>query len=83
MPKVKFILRKNLFLGLALFENFHLPQMYIIPSEAWLQPNDLLADMNYDKGQKSNPEFGLRLSRKNFHFLEKYRFQEMIEKLPS
>lgn len=81
MSKDKFIPKKNLFLSLALFENFQLPQLYIIPSEAWLEPNDLLADMNYGEDKKSKPEFGLRLSNKNHHLLEKYRFQEMVEKM--
>lgn len=81
IPKDKFSPKKNLFLSLALFENLHLPKLYIIPSEAWLEPNDLLADMHYGVDKKSKPEFGLRLSQKNLHLLKEYRFHEMIEKL--
>ena len=81
MPKDKFPPHKSLALCLVLFENFQLPKLYIIPSEAWLEPDDLLADMNYGFEKKSKPEYGLRLSRKNLPLLEKYDFNIVIEKL--
>jgi|GEM_PF-310891 len=81
MPKSKFAPHKGLVLCLVLFENQQPPRLHLIPSEAWYQPDDLLADMNYGAEKKSEPEYGLRLSRKNLPILEKYRFQTIVEQL--
>jgi hypothetical protein len=81
MSKSKFSPHKGLILCLAIFENENPPSLYLIPSEAWNQPDDLLADRNYDSGQSSEVEFGLRLSKKNMPLLEKFRFNQMIEAL--
>lgn len=83
MSKSKFMPHQGLVLCLAIFENEQPPRLYLIPSEAWNQPDDLLADMNYGEGKSSNPEFGLRLSRKNLPLLEKYRFEDIVERIGS
>lgn len=83
MPKSKFSPHKGLVLCLALFENDKPPSLHLIPSEAWNQPDELLADMNYGEGKKSEPEYGLRLSQKNLPMLSKYNFEQMAKQLTS
>lgn len=57
------------------FINGKLPDIYIIPSTAWKNPNAVFVDRKYDKpGQKSYPEWGISISKKNYNLLEKYRF---------
>lgn len=64
------------------FTDSQLPDVFIIPSTAWLAPNAVLVDRKYDKeGQKSAPEWGINISRKNLHLLEPYKAQECLESL--
>ena len=65
--------RNDLFLALVLFQNNEYPRFYLIPSTAWKKENDLLRDRKYDKGQKSVPEWGLNISKKNLTLLEAYK----------
>lgn len=59
---------------LLLFRDGILPDCYVIPSQAWSKPNELLVERNYEKpGQKSSPEWGINLSRKNMPLLECYQ----------
>ncbi|MDX5981234.1 DUF4365 domain-containing protein [Exiguobacterium profundum] len=81
MQKSKFDLTNpNLYLTLLLFTQDAHPELYLIPNVAWLAPNELFVDRDYDKpGQKSKPEYGLNISRKNKSLLEHYRFDTMIQ----
>ena len=59
---------------LLLFSNGTLPDCYVIPSQTWNDPNALFVDRNYGKpGQKSAPEWGINLSKRNLPLLEPYR----------
>lgn len=59
-----------------------LPDVYLIPASAWKEENDLLRNRNYDKPeQKSEPEWGVNISKKNKNILEQYRIERMIDKL--
>lgn len=80
MQKSKFnIDNRNLYLTLLLFEQGRLPEIFLIPSEAWAQPNDVFVNRDYGKpGQKSKPEYGINVSRKNVRLLERYAFNEQI-----
>jgi hypothetical protein len=81
MPKSKFdINNKNLYLTLLVFENGKLPDIFLIPAEAWRVPNEVFVDRNYDKpGQKSAPEYGINISHKNYDILEIFKFEESIQ----
>ncbi len=78
--KDKLVLRENLLVALALFENGKLPNLYLIPATKWQTPNALLVDRNYE-GLKSNPEWGLNLSHKNLGLLEEYKFEHTIKQV--
>ncbi|WP_226036128.1 DUF4365 domain-containing protein [Aquibacillus saliphilus] len=72
VPKTKFdISNKNLYVVLLIFEPGKMPYVFLIPSEAWKVPNQVFVDRNYGKpGQKSTPEYGINISRKNYSILE-------------
>ena len=56
------------------FEDGKLPDAFVIPATAWKTPNAVLVDRKYDKpGQKSEPEWGVSLSKKNYALLDNYR----------
>lgn len=74
------ITNKNLYLFLMIFEQDMQPQPYIIPSTAWQVINDLFRVRGYD-GLKSEPEYGMNLSKKNRYLLEQYRVENAIEGL--
>jgi len=76
--KDKFELSSRTFLALVILFDYAEPEIFMIPSEAWLTPNPLLVSHDYE-GKKSKPEWGINLSQKNLAFLERYRLEEMIE----
>jgi hypothetical protein len=79
-PKSKFIIRENLFAAIVLFLEAEYPQIYLIPSGAWLKPDALLRDRKYI-GKKSEPEWGLNISKKNMPLLSQYAFEHMVRRL--
>lgn len=78
MQKDKFALRKNLYLVLVLFIQGNSPELYLIPSTAWLKPNELLVSHDY-LGEKSKPEWGINLSKKNSLILSEYEFDKVAK----
>lgn len=76
----KFSLRPNLFAALVILLPLQPPDMYLIPATAWLTPDALLVDRDYETA-KSKPEFGLNLSQKNLFLLARFRFDDMVQKL--
>lgn len=75
--KDKMVLSPARLVYLLLFSNGTLPDCYVIPSQTWKDPNALFVDRNYDKpGQKSPPEWGINLSKKNLPLLEPYREEQ-------
>lgn len=62
------------------FVENELPNVYVIPATVWKTPNSLFVDRNYDKpGQKSKPEWGINVSKKNMALLEAYRAEKFFE----
>lgn len=82
MQKDKFVLSSDLYLALAILHEGEEPRLFLIPSIAWSEPNNLLVDRNYPN-KKSKPEWGLNLSQKNMVLLEEYEFSKMFSKLKS
>jgi hypothetical protein len=70
----------NLFLALVLFADNQDPSLFLINSQEWRNPNDLLKDREYI-GLKSKPEWGINISKKNSQLLEKYVFENVIENI--
>ncbi len=63
------------------FVDGKLPDVFVIPATAWLNPNAVLADRKYDKpGQKSAPEWGINISKKNYDLLTEYKAENWLQK---
>jgi|SRR6266540_2501259 len=78
--KAKFELRDNLLAALVLFISAKPPELYVIPSTSWRQPNTLFVGYDYEL-RKSKPEWGLNLSRRNLHLLRPFRFDSVAPSL--
>ncbi len=80
LQKDKFSPRRNLLAAIVLFFEGKPPQLYLIPSEAWLTPDVLLVSHGYE-GKKSKPEWGLNLSRRNLPLLSRFTFDDVVQKI--
>lgn len=74
------ITNKHLYLFVMTFEDGFQPKSYIIPATEWGTPNDLLKDYEYS-GKKSEPEYGLSLTKKNQYLLDLYGIDVQIAKI--
>ena len=77
--KSRIELRDNMIVALVHFLKDEY-RVYLIPSKAWENPNNLLANRDY-KNLPSSPEYGINMSQKNLPLLENYAFDTMIAKL--
>lgn len=74
------ITNKNLYFSLLLFKVGKLPDVFLIPTQAWEVPNEIYVNRNYDKpGQKSAPDYGINISKKNYSILEIFKFEDLIQ----
>ena len=79
-PKDRFEPRPILFGAIVLLFQGQPPSHFLIPAEAWLSPNELLVDREYE-GRKSKPEYGINLSAKNMPLLVQYQFDQVVKRL--
>lgn len=57
-----------------------IPDVFVIPASAWETPNAVLVDRKYDKpGQKSEPEWGINVSKKNYGLLTEHNANNWFE----
>ncbi|MEP6755802.1 MAG: hypothetical protein ABJA67_09900 [Chthonomonadales bacterium] len=83
-PKSKFTIDNSSYMSVVLFVDEVLPDLYLIPSRTWEQPNKLFKDYDYGKpGQKSAPEWGIYITRKNLQLLSEFKFENILDKLSS
>lgn len=62
------------------FIDGQLPDVFVIPASAWKKPNAVLVDRKYDKpGQKSEPEWGINISKKNYDLISEYRAENWLQ----
>ncbi len=80
LPKKKFQLRDNLLAAVVIFIQGEPPRLFLIPSGAWDQPNELLVDRKYE-GKKSDPEWGINISQRNLASLEKFSLEKVVKKI--
>lgn len=82
MTKNNFKMSPNQYLVLGLLVDKEMPDLYLIPASAWLEPNSLFKSYDYEGDvYKSKPEWGLNISPKNINLLEPYRFDSCIQNL--
>jgi hypothetical protein len=72
--------RPSLLATLVVLRQGQPPQLFLIPSLAWLRPDGLLSDMTYE-GRRSPPEWGIRLVQKNLPLLDRFAFERQAAEL--
>jgi hypothetical protein len=80
LVKSNFVLRANLLLAVVMFRDGQEPTLLLIPSTAWLAPNQCLVSRDY-VGKKSAPEWGLQLSKKHHSYLSAFEFHKVADTL--
>ena len=80
LRKSHFQLSNTLYLALGFLREGAAPELYLIPSSAWQEPNALFVSRDYE-GQMSEPEWGLNLSLRNLGLLQPYSFGKVIQSL--
>lgn len=78
MPKDKFPIQPHKLLALVILAEDEAPELFVIPAIAWLNPDVLLKDYDYEE-KKSKPEYGIQLSKKSRPLLDKYEFAKAIK----
>ena len=81
VQKDKIELQDNWLLCLMRFVDGALPEVFIIPATTWTTAKEPFVSRDYDKeGQKSKPEWGINLSKKNLPKLEAYASDDFFSK---
>jgi hypothetical protein len=81
-PKRCFAVRENLLAAVVIFLPVQKPEIFLIPSLAWQHPNALFVSRDYElPSQKSEPEWGLNLSQRNYELLAEYDFERQVARL--
>ena len=82
MRKSHFVPKEGLYLALGLLVDGQEPLSFLIPSAVWVTPDATFVDRGSDLPcQKSQPEWGINVSRKNLAALEPYSLQPSLERL--
>lgn len=62
------------------FVDGYSPDFFVIPATAWKSKKAIFVERNYDKpGQKSKPEWGINISKKNYGLLDDYKFDYLLK----
>ena len=81
VQKDKIELQENWLLCLMRFVDGSSPDVFIIPATTWATGKEPFVSRDYDKeGQKSKPEWGINLSKKNLPKLEAYSSDDFFSK---
>ncbi len=76
MPKQLFQPRPSLLLALVAFEEGKEPLLHLLRSTEWLDIRGCFRSYDY-VGKKSDPEWGLMLSRKHLEYLKNHLFHSV------
>ena len=64
------------------FTEDNMPEIFIIPASAWREPNAVFVARDYGKpGQTSKPEWGISISKKNYHLLAPYKAEIQLKEM--
>ncbi len=70
--------RPNLVAAIVILSEGKLPELFLLPSTLWAQPNGVFVSRDYDKpGLKSRPEWGLSVSEKTLPVLRECRMKTL------
>lgn len=81
----KMEIKNNRLICFLHFIDDELPEVYVIPSTAWVETNEVtdkvLVHKKYDRPElKSKPEWGINYSKKNKPLLERYKAEAYLQK---
>lgn len=79
--KQNFELRENLFAAIVLFFENELPNLFLIPSTVWKNPNSIFISRDYGAPLKSKPEWGINITPKKYTQFQDYSFDKVIGSL--
>jgi len=68
---------RNRFVCVLIFREDNLPDVYLIPSTVWLEPNDAFSDYDYE----DKSVWRLALTKKSQAILDGYRIEKYIDRL--
>lgn len=71
----------SLYLILIMLEDGEHPALYVIPATAWKNSEQSVFVYHAYEGKKSEPEYGVNLSKKNLPQIEMYRLENMINNI--
>jgi hypothetical protein len=74
LRKKHFTLEPNRYLALVVLHEGEEPLLFMIPASQWLDAQAPFSSRDYE-GLKSDPEYGLSLSKETRHSLERFRFR--------
>lgn len=80
MEKTKFEPDPHLHLALAIFDEGNPPELYLIPSQRWLNSDHVFVSRDYE-GKKSEPEWGLSVSLKNRSLLADHSLHTALSRM--
>lgn len=80
MQTEKFEIAENLYLALVILTDGVEPELYLIPSTVWSEPNGPFTHRKYE-GKKSKPEYGMTVNKKWADVLKEYTFSQIVETL--
>ena len=80
LTKSELELGESVIVVLVLLHDGESPDLYLIPSLAWHEPNSLLVDRDYE-GLASAPEWGISLSGKSLELLSDFSFARGAQQL--
>jgi hypothetical protein len=83
MRKDTFEPRSELYLALGLLFEGEPPQIYLVPSLAWVSGDSTVFVSRDYEGLKSRPEWGIGISKKSLAALELYRLERTVHELQS
>ena len=69
--------RENLYAAIVILQENQPPDLFLIPSIAWMKPDSLLVSRDYEEAE-SDPEWGINLSEKNLELLDRFQFRNMF-----
>jgi hypothetical protein len=69
--------RENLYAALVILRESQPPDLFLIPSMAWMKPDSLLISRDFEEAE-SDPEWGINLSQKNMELLERFQFRNQF-----
>lgn len=77
--KSKLILDDKHLICYLRFVDDQLPEVYVIPATVFLEPDGSLFTSKDYVGLKSDPEYGINMSKKNYNKMQEYKIEQIMQ----